>query len=97
MDYKELQNELRILFNDDTAKIILKEDYEDIQKIKSYEYETKKKVRIIIKDCLNKHLDFNDVFLGSPELKIIRQKYYCSISWIGCDNKTAILFNYEKN
>jgi hypothetical protein len=42
MDYKELQNELRILFNDDTAKIILKEDYEDIQKIKSYEYETKK-------------------------------------------------------
>ena len=53
MDYKELQNELRILFNDDTAKIILKEDYEDIQKIKSYEYETKKKVRIIIKDCLN--------------------------------------------
>ena len=43
MDYKELQTELRILFNDDTAKIILKEDYEDIQKIKSYEYETKKK------------------------------------------------------
>lgn len=97
MDYKELQNELRILFNDDTENIILKENYEDIQKIKSYEYETKKKVRIIIKNCFNNHLNFNNNFLGSPELKIIRQKYYCSISWIGCDNKTAVLFNYEKN
>ena len=30
-----------------------------------------KKVRIIIKDCLNKHHNFNDVVLGSPEIKII--------------------------
>lgn len=97
MNYIELLNECKELFGDDCGHIMLREDYNNIQKIKSYEYETKKKIRIIIDDYPdNKHLNFKNCYLGSPQLKEIRQKYNCSISWLGCNDYIAVLYNYEK-
>jgi hypothetical protein len=92
VDYENMINEIKELFNDD-INIKLRREC-DPTSYSTYEYETKKKIRVVLTNINNKHLNFEDNYTGSLELKNIIKKYYCSISWYGCDNKTAILFNY---